>query len=135
MCRNIPRATFKAKSAYALQPISNAGIDAIVRAVEARKASGLGTGGVILDSYGGAINRVAPGATAFFHRNARFSMQFYAYWNQGAPPRVVNANLRWISQFFAAVRPVRLALLVPELHRSEPRRVAAGVLRRQPPRA
>jgi FAD/FMN-containing dehydrogenase len=105
MCRDTPRSTFKAKSAYALRPMSNAGIEAIVRAVEARKASGLGTGGVILDSYGGAINRVPPGATAFFHRRARFSMQFYVYWNHGAPRPVVNANLRWISRFFASVRP------------------------------
>ncbi len=105
-CLNVPRATFKAKSAYALAPIPGEGIDAILSAVEARSATpSFGAGGVILDSYGGAINRVPKGATAFVHRNARCSLQFYAYWQQGDPPEVAGANLRWISGFYRTVRP------------------------------
>jgi hypothetical protein len=34
---------------------------------------------LICDAYGGAISRVAPDATAFVHRDVRFSVQILAY--------------------------------------------------------
>jgi hypothetical protein len=38
---------------------------------------------LILDAYGGAIGRVAPDATAFVHRNVRFSVQILSYTSIG----------------------------------------------------
>ena len=43
--------------------------------VEARGAS---SGALLIDAYGGAINRVKPAATAFVHRNELASIQYYA---------------------------------------------------------
>ena len=43
--------------------------------VEARGAS---SGALLIDAYGGAINRVKPAATAFVHRNMLASIQYYA---------------------------------------------------------
>jgi FAD/FMN-containing dehydrogenase len=100
------RSTFKAKSSYVLHPMTNAGIKALIRGVEARQRNPrLGGGGVILDSYGGAINRVPANATAFVHRNAICSLQFFASWSPGAPASVVQANLQWITGYYASVRP------------------------------
>ena len=100
------RSTFKAKSRYALRPLNQEGIGALVRGVEARQRNfSLGAGGVILDSYGGAINRIAPDATAFVHRDALFSMQFFANWEPTSPQSVVNANLRWIDDYYKSVIP------------------------------
>ena len=96
------RATFAAKSSISTAPLSSAGIDALLHQLEARRNVGTGSGIVLLDSWGGAINRVPKAATAFVHRNALFSMQYLAYWNAGA---TAAPNLAWLRQCFAALRP------------------------------
>ena len=50
---------------------------------------------LLLDSYGGAINRVHPNATAFVHRGALFCIQYITY-NWGAA---------WLAQTRGAMRP------------------------------
>jgi FAD/FMN-containing dehydrogenase len=96
------RSTFKGKSSYANKPLTLSGINAMIRQIEARITTGSGSGIILLDSYGGAINRVKKDATAFFHRDALFSMQYLAYW---APSAVADPNLRWLRNFYAAMRP------------------------------
>ena len=56
---------------------------------------------VILDSYGGAINRVPKAKTAFVHRNALYSIQYYEGWSGSHGP----AALRFIRDFYRAMRP------------------------------
>jgi FAD/FMN-containing dehydrogenase len=99
---SLGRSTFKGKSSFANRPLSSAGIDTLIRQIEARQVTGTGSGIVLLDSYGGAINRVRKDATAFVHRDALFSMQYLAYWqaSERAEP-----NLRWLRAFYAAMRP------------------------------
>jgi FAD/FMN-containing dehydrogenase len=99
---NLGRSTFKAKSSFANRPLSGRGIDTLIRQIEARQTTGSGSGIILLDSYGGAINRVKKRATAFVHRDALFSMQYLAYWEAGAPAA---DNLRWLRTFYAAMRP------------------------------
>jgi Berberine and berberine like len=99
---NLGRSTFKGKSSFANKPLSGAGIDAMLHQLEARLNVGSGSGIILLDSYGGAINRVKKSATAFVHRDALFSMQYLAYWNAAAP---AEPNLRWLQTFYAAMRP------------------------------
>ena len=102
----LERATFQAKSDYARRPLSAAGISVILHAFEQRAAlAAAGRGSLLLDSYGGAINRVAPGATAFVHRDALFSMQYEAYWDPAAQATAVAANRAWLRHFYAAMRP------------------------------
>src|SRR4029453_7289033 len=73
---SLDRQRFAAKSDYVAQPLSAVGIKTIRSWLEKRQ--GRGGGAAILDSYGGAINRVAPAATAFVHRRQLFSIQYFA---------------------------------------------------------
>jgi FAD/FMN-containing dehydrogenase len=100
-CAAPGHATFAAKSDYANAPLSAAGIAVLRHRIDQAQAQAWGSASVILDSYGGAINRVKPGATAFVHRNALFSMQELAYWGGSHGP----AALAWLRGLHAALRP------------------------------
>jgi FAD/FMN-containing dehydrogenase len=71
-CHSDPRTLFAGSSVYVSKRLSAAGRAAFLAA--AGKGATL-----VLDSYGGAINDVAPDATAFVHRTARFSVQLLSY--------------------------------------------------------
>ncbi len=102
-CRTPPHQLFAAKSRYALKPISGAGIRAMIATIEQRqRQSSLGSGAIEMDSYGGVINEVAPGATAFVHRNALFSLQYAAYWET---PGAASAGLTWIRGAVRSTQP------------------------------
>ncbi len=89
----MPREAFRAGSDYYHRPLSSAGRAALIRATEIRQGQP-GSGAILFDSYGGAINRVKPGATAFVHRNALFCIQYLSY----------NSGTTWVSQTRAAMR-------------------------------
>jgi hypothetical protein len=99
---SLGRSTFKGKSSIANKPLSSAGIDAMIHQLETKLSTGSGSGIILLDSYGGAIQRVKKSATAFVHRDALFSMQYLAYWDAGAAP---DPNLGWLRTFYSAMRP------------------------------
>src|SRR5439155_26557124 len=86
--------------------LPTAAIKTMVHWIGARQHDpALGRGAILLDAYGGAINRVPKAATAFVHRDALFSCQYLAYWQPTDPPQTRAANLRWIRAFYAAMRP------------------------------
>jgi hypothetical protein len=99
---NRGRATFAAKSTLSSRRLSSAGIDTLLHQLEERRSTGSGSGIVLLDSWGGAINRVPKARTAFVHRDALFSMQYLAYWDPGA---AAAPNLAWLRRCHAAMRP------------------------------
>jgi FAD binding domain/Berberine and berberine like len=90
----LERASFDAKSDYVTKPLSGAGRGALISAIEVRQGQS-GSGAILFDSYGGAINSVAPSATAFVHRRTLFCIQYLAY-NGGAP---------WLAQTHGRMRP------------------------------
>jgi FAD/FMN-containing dehydrogenase len=89
----LARASFRARSDYVKKPLPPAARALLTDAVE-RRASQPGSGAILFDSYGGAINRVAPGATAFVHRNQLFCMQYLTY----------NGGAAWLGQVYAGMR-------------------------------
>lgn len=102
----LQRDTSGAKSDYFTSPLPRQGIDVLVNAIRQRQSSAiLGAGGIGLDAYGGAINRVAAGATAFVHRNALFSAQYTANWDANAPDSTVTTNYSWLDGMWQALRP------------------------------
>src|ERR1700733_14198668 len=88
------RESFQAKSDYVSKPLPAAARNALVQAAQTR--AGLpGSGAILFDSYGGAINQVAPGATAFVHRRVLFCMQYLSYGGGAA----------WLASTAARMRP------------------------------
>ena len=95
----VGRSDFLAKSDYVATALPSAGIQTLIQRIEQRQNDpALGGGSVLMDAYGGAINRVPKGATAFVHRDQLFSMQYVA----GSS---TNADADWLRAFRAAMAP------------------------------
>ena len=94
----ITRSAFAAKSAYVTSTLPDSGITVAVEAVAALgdEVPDVG-GGIVFDSYGGAVNRVAPGATAFVHRDALAGLQWSFTWPTGAKHAVLAAGASWLA--------------------------------------
>ncbi len=95
----VGRSDFLAKSDYVATPLPAAGIQAMIQKIEQRQNDpALGGGSILMDAYGGAINRVPKNATAFVHRDQLFSLQYVA-----ASPAPADAD--WLRAFRAALAP------------------------------
>jgi FAD/FMN-containing dehydrogenase len=95
-----------ARAEYLTAKLPEAGIQVIVDAVEAKQADGrLAGGGVAFDAYGGAINRIAPEATAFVHRDPQCGVLINGTMPSGAPRALIDANAAWVDGLGAALRP------------------------------
>jgi FAD/FMN-containing dehydrogenase len=90
----LPRESFQAKSDYVAKPLPAAARQKLVQAA-LNRAHIPGSGAILFDSYGGAINQVAPAATAFVHRKVLFCIQYLTY----------NGGGSWLSSVHAAMRP------------------------------
>ncbi len=99
-----PRQFFWGKSEYVSEavPFTRAGAEVIRDFITERQRTGGGTGEMLLDSYGGAINRVSPTATAFAHRDMRLSMQYLAHWNTADQQE---QGVTWLRRFERGLKP------------------------------
>ncbi|MEU8570182.1 FAD-binding oxidoreductase [Streptomyces pathocidini] len=109
----VRRETYAARSDFYDRPIADRGLTALVAGVERFPgASGThgtrGMGGidgsvtVHLTALGGAINRIAPTATAFVHRRSRVLAQYMVNWPAGHGP---SAPTAWLNGLYRAMRP------------------------------
>ncbi len=71
--RTSPRARFSAKSHYVARSLPERTRDALVAELARSRCS------ILLDAYGGALNRPRARDTAFVHRDARYSIQYLTY--------------------------------------------------------
>jgi FAD/FMN-containing dehydrogenase len=89
----LERASFQAKSDYLTGPLSATARGILVSAIESRQGQP-GSGAILFDSYGGAINRKRSNATAFVHRNDLACVQYLSYGGGGA----------WLKSTYASMR-------------------------------
>jgi FAD/FMN-containing dehydrogenase len=107
----LSRASEFAKSDIFTKPLSSAGIGTLLTGVEnLREVAGApgGSGGIAFDSLGGAVNRVAPSATAYVHRNGLFQAQYTTGWTvqaDGVPLAGALRQRAWQRQFWQSMRP------------------------------
>ena len=62
-------------------------------------------GGIVLFGYGGAVNEVAPDATAYAHRDAGFMIEGNASWHPGDSPSIVAETRAWMQGLWEALAP------------------------------
>ena len=104
----LARASESAKSDFFTRPLAAGGIATLLAGVEKfQRAGGApgGSGGIAFDALGGAVNRVAPGATAFVHRDALFGAQYTTTWPTAAPAAAVSRQHAWQQSFWRSMRP------------------------------
>jgi FAD/FMN-containing dehydrogenase len=91
-CAAVPRASFDASSIYVEKRLSARGRRAFVAATRVGAT-------LVCDAYGGAINAVPRGATAFVHRDVRFSVQILSYAPIGTARVRVNRARRLLAPY------------------------------------
>jgi FAD binding domain/Berberine and berberine like len=100
----LARSVSVAKSDVLNTPLGDAGVRAVLAGIEQRQSQG-GPGGVALDAWGGAINRVASDATAFVHRKAMASAQYVADFGPYGSAADVSSTQAWMGSWYASLRP------------------------------
>ena len=104
----LSRASEYAKSDIFTKPLSSSGIATLLTGVENfQKVAGApgASGGIAFDALGGVINRVAPSATAFVHRNGLFDAQYTTTWPVGSASAPVARQRAWQQSFWQSMRP------------------------------
>jgi FAD/FMN-containing dehydrogenase len=104
---NVARYPNYQRSDFVSDPLPAAAIRTLLAEIE-RWPGGLGAheGGVQIEALGDcAVNRVAPEATAFVHRDALCHIVYLSFWGPGDPPAVAAANVAWAREIHAAMRP------------------------------
>ena len=102
-----------AKSDFYTAKLPTRGVHTLIAHVERMQqvAGAAGAiGAVAFDAFGGAINRVRPGETAFVHRNTLFLAQYSTGWTDDRPGAGVHTlpvrhQLAWLRSLHAAMRP------------------------------
>jgi FAD/FMN-containing dehydrogenase len=102
----LSRAGFAAKSNYINAAMPSAGLQSVVEAVASLAQTQPGSGGgMVFDSYGGAINEVAPDSTAFVHRQALACIEYSVSWGPGASAAVMAEAEAWLQDTQAQLAP------------------------------
>lgn len=108
-CQNAPVGTvepldYYVKSSYAQSLYSTQAIDTLFAAVEQWPGT---SRNCMIESfaYGGAVNAVAPTATAFPHRNQLFCTQAAAFFGPTDSQETQQAAVAWLTQLNASMAP------------------------------
>ncbi|MFF9205328.1 FAD-binding oxidoreductase [Streptomyces sp. NPDC014986] len=95
----LDRETYSARSDFFDRPLDADGIRTLLAQVQAVRG---GSGSIVFTALGGAVNRIAPTATAFVHRRSRMLAQYIASWS---PHGSGSAAESWLASAHRAMRP------------------------------
>ena len=93
-----------AKSDLLDHSLSDAGVAAVISGIVERH-SVAANAAVGYDSWGGAINRVAPSATAFVHRSSMASAQYNVDFSPGTPEASLKSSQSFLDEWYRELRP------------------------------
>jgi FAD/FMN-containing dehydrogenase len=112
-----PRSDLYSKSDVARGAWPEEGLNALVEGIRMRQEDRTLTprnfspshtvGKVLIEAADGAVNAMAPDATAFVHRDNLFVIQYQARWRRSAPHEVAAANLEWTDDLYERTKPYR----------------------------
>jgi len=89
----------KGKSDYVSEPMTEQGVLTLLGGLQ----NAPGEIAVLLDSYGGAINKIGSDATAFVHRGAtKYLIQYFMQWESAGASE---ANIAMMRTLYASMRP------------------------------
>ena len=88
-CSTPGHQVFVGASDYIAHAPTSAQLAAFKSVIESRGSS---SGALLIDAYGGAVNRIPAKATAFVHRNTLASIQYFAAGNAASARSWVNAS-------------------------------------------
>lgn len=100
----LKRVSMAASSDFFDRAMPLEGVQTVIGALLKRSAAGR-RGAALFDSMAGAIARVAPDATAFFHRGALYSVQYLAYYAPGEAATVLDEAAEWVHGMRAIAAP------------------------------
>ncbi|SEU08633.1 FAD-binding oxidoreductase [Stigmatella erecta] len=93
---------FKTSGAFIYRPLPSQALASIQQAITSAPA------GVSCDiwmqSFGGAMAEVAPTATAFYHRQAQFILEFGGSWMDKSPPSTCQSAAQWTRDLQQSLR-------------------------------
>ncbi|MET7293435.1 FAD-binding oxidoreductase [Streptomyces griseoloalbus] len=95
----LDRETYSARSDFFDRPLDPTGVQTLLTRIQGVRG---GSGSIALTALGGAVNRVAPTATAFVHRRSRMLAQYLASWSANVSGSAAES---WLTSAHRAMRP------------------------------
>ncbi|WP_052417719.1 FAD-binding oxidoreductase [Cellvibrio mixtus] len=99
-----PRNAFAASSDFFAKPIPEEGLLVLKQAILDSQLAG-NYGMMIMDLMHGAIDELAADETAFVHRGALFSVEYYTWFRAGTANNQVDAAQVWVNSFRQTLSP------------------------------
>jgi hypothetical protein len=93
---------FKTSGAFVYQPLPSQALASIQQAITSAPV-GVGCD-IWMQSFGGAMAETAPDATAFYHRQAQFILEFGGSWKDKSPPSASQSAAQWTRDLRTSLR-------------------------------
>jgi len=100
----MPRSAFAASSDFFHQTVPPLGMLTLKTFIEESKADN-NLGMIILNTMGGAIDDFSQSDTAFIHRNALFSAEYYTYLPTNSSNDTIDQTQKWQNSFREVMAP------------------------------